>query len=177
MTKFNPYIEFLKQHKGLGLSREQLLDKYYANGETGRQGGVRYRQVSRDLQTGGDLDREQLIKWWNELDSRMTNLRLDEEMKKEDDILRAQFIDDLIAASQGRDINKTIFTIAHAMWHGHTDTDEISPDIFDNDERKQLAIVNECGTNFQRISHFIDDYIEQYDDNHVPFMKKKTAAC
>jgi len=134
MPGFNPYIEFLKNHKQSGLSREELLAKYHA---------------SQGHQIGGDADRKELREWWDYVQGRIGMSSNDQD--------REQFIDHLIQVSDGRPITRTIFTIAHSMWYGNGN---ISPEIF-GDKKQQLTAINSWGRKYTSIIEFVQDYLDQ----------------
>jgi hypothetical protein len=134
----NPWIQFLKQHKGSGLTRDQLVARY-------RNGNFN--------QFGGADQMSQLTEWWYYVNGRIG-------MTDEDDTVRDRFLTDLLIAADGRPITQTIFTIAHAMWHGDG---IIRPGIWGT-KQEQLDAINEgSGSDYREpsITAFISSYLDQ----------------
>lgn len=118
----------------------------------GQQFGGRRHRAKR-YQIGGNVDREQLSEFWDYISDRL-------DLDGEDNEHKDEFIDDVIVAAGDHPINRTNFTIAHAMWHGDG---SIRPEIFSDDKKVVLEAINEGsqGGHYKNIIDFVSDYLDQ----------------
>lgn len=96
------------------------------------------------------MDDEDFNVWYAYVNGRI-GMRIDAEERR-------NFFYDVRNASRGKPVSQTAFVLAHATWYANG---YIPQDVFSESKKDKLLAINQFGTNYKSVIHFIADYLDQ----------------